>query len=197
MLAGVPLMHDDKVVGVLAVQSYSRDIMFNYRDQDLLTFVAIHIGSGLARKQAQDRLLQAHSSLEQRVSERTRELAEANAELVEQIGERLRAERKLIHQATHDVLTGLPNRVQLLERLARAISVAGSTSDVCLPCCSWTWTASSWSTTAWGTRLVMNCWSKSGGASWAACAAMMWCRAWAATDCRLRGLESGDGAGVG
>jgi len=128
---GVPLMHDDKVVGVLAVQSYSRDIMFNYRDQDLLTFVAIHIGSGLARKQAQDRLLQAHSSLEQRVSERTRELAEANAELVEQIGERLRAERKLIHQATHDVLTGLPNRVQLLERLARAISVAGSTSDVC------------------------------------------------------------------
>ena len=63
---GVPLMHDDKVVGVIAVQSYSRDIMFNYRDQDLLTFVAIHIGSGLARKQAQERLIHAHSSLEQR-----------------------------------------------------------------------------------------------------------------------------------
>jgi diguanylate cyclase (GGDEF)-like protein len=128
---GVPLLREDKVVGVIAVQSYSRDIMFNYRDQDLLTFVAIHIGSGLARKLAQDRLVQAHSSLEQRVSERTRELAEANAELVEQIGERLRAERKLIHQATHDALTGLPNRVQLLERLARAITVAGSHPEAC------------------------------------------------------------------
>ncbi len=128
---GVPLMREDKVVGVIAVQSYSRDVMFNYRDQDLLTFVAIHIGSGLARKLAQERLMQAHSSLEQRVSERTRELAEANAELVEQIGERLRAERKLIHQATHDVLTGLPNRVQLLERLTHAITVASHHPEAC------------------------------------------------------------------
>ncbi len=128
---GVPLMRDDKVVGVLAVQSYSSDIMFSLRDQDLLTFVSFHIGSSLARKQAQDRLVQAHASLEQRVSERTRELAEANAELVEQIGERMRVERKLIHQTMHDALTGLPNRLQLLERLARAIADARSQPEAC------------------------------------------------------------------
>lgn len=128
---GVPLLREDKVVGVIAVQSYATDVVFNSRDQDLLTFVAFHIGSSLARKQAQDRLVLAHSSLEQRVSERTRELAEANAELVEQIGERMRAERKLIHQTRHDALTGLPNRLQLLERLARAIAAAKDDPHTC------------------------------------------------------------------
>ena len=44
---GVPLMREDKVVGVITVQSYSADIRFSVRDQDLLTFVAFHIGSSL------------------------------------------------------------------------------------------------------------------------------------------------------
>ncbi len=128
---GVPLLHEDKVVGVIAVQSYAPSHTFNLRDQELLTFVAFHIGSGLARKQAQDKLVLAHAGLEQRVSERTHELAEANAELVEQIGERLRAERKLTHQAMHDELTGLPNRAQLLENLEQSIATARQQSDAC------------------------------------------------------------------
>ncbi len=121
---GVPLFRDDTVVGVIAIQSYSRAISFNARDQELLTFVAHHISIGLARKQAQDRLVTAHGELEQRVATRTRELAHTNAELVAQIGERVRAEQKLTHQALHDALTGLPNRGQLLERLDYAISHA-------------------------------------------------------------------------
>jgi diguanylate cyclase (GGDEF)-like protein len=52
-------------------------------------------------------------------------------ELVEQIGERMRAERKLMHQAMHDALTGLPNRFQLLERLARAITAADGDPQAC------------------------------------------------------------------
>ena len=128
---GVPLLRGDRVAGVIAVQSYSAEIGFSSRDQELLTFVAYHIGSGLARKQAQDKLVQAHAGLEQRVSERTRELAEANAELVEQMGERMRAERKLTYQATHDALTGLPNRVQLLERRARARGCARGDANAC------------------------------------------------------------------
>ena len=128
---GVPLLHEDKVAGVIAVQSYSPAFTFSVRDQELLTFVAFHIGSGLARKQAQDKLVLAHAGLEQRVSERTRELAESNAELVEQISERMRAERKLTHQAMHDVLTGLPNRAQLLENLDLAIAKARRQPDTC------------------------------------------------------------------
>ncbi|MFC5594867.1 EAL domain-containing protein [Lysobacter niastensis] len=118
---GVPLFRNEAVVGVIAVQSYSAAISFSLRDQELLTFVAHHISIGLARKQSQDRLVAAHAELEQRVTARTRELAEANAELLSQIGERLRAEQQLTHQALHDSLTGLPNRAQLLDRLNTAI----------------------------------------------------------------------------
>ncbi|QDH71837.1 EAL domain-containing protein [Lysobacter alkalisoli] len=121
---GVPLFHEGAVVGVIAVQSYSVAISFTRRDQELLTFVAHHISNGLARKRAQDRLVAAHADLEQRVQARTQELAQANAELLEQIGERLRAEQRLTYQARHDALTGLPNRSQLLERLGLAISRA-------------------------------------------------------------------------
>ncbi len=121
---GVPLIHEESVVGVIVVQSYSSAVNFTERDQALLTFVAHHISNGLARKRAQDRLVAAHAELEQRVEARTHELAQANADLLEQIGERLRAEQRLTYQARHDALTGLPNRSQLLERLGMAISRA-------------------------------------------------------------------------
>ena len=112
------------VVGAIAVQSYTSDITFTPRDQELLTFVAHHIGGGLARKRTQEHLKAAHSELEFRVEARTQELAGANRELRAQIGERMRAEQRLTHQARHDALTGLPNRPQLLERLDTAISNA-------------------------------------------------------------------------
>ena len=119
---GVPLLRDGVVVGVIAVQSYSPDIMFTPQDQRLLTFVAHHIGGALARKRSQDHLKAAHAELEYRVDARTRELEEANRELRAQMSERLRAEQRLIHQARHDHLTGLPNRTRLLERLDAAIA---------------------------------------------------------------------------
>jgi diguanylate cyclase (GGDEF)-like protein len=121
---GVPLVRDDDVVGVIAVQSYTPDIMFTPRDQELLTFVAHHIGSSLERKRAQEHLKVAHAELESRVDSRTSELAEANRQLRAQIGERVRAEQRLTHQARHDDLTGLPNRAHLIEQLDAAIDRA-------------------------------------------------------------------------
>ena len=121
---GVPLMRDNTVVGAIAVQTYTPEVMFTERDQELLTFVAHHIGGGLARKRAQEHLKAAHAELEFRVESRTQELAGANRELRAQIGERVRAEHRLTHQARHDALTGLPNRPQLLERLDAAIDRA-------------------------------------------------------------------------
>jgi diguanylate cyclase (GGDEF)-like protein len=118
---GVPLTRDGVVGGVIGVQSYTESIGFIDRDQELLTFVAHHIDAALARKRAQDTLVAAHAELETRVQTRTRELADANRELREQIAERLRAEQRLRHQARHDSLTGLPNRAQLQERLDDAI----------------------------------------------------------------------------
>ncbi|WP_298574235.1 EAL domain-containing protein [uncultured Luteimonas sp.] len=114
---GVPLSRDGVTCGVIAVQSYGPDVIFTPADQDLLTFVAHHVDGALARKRAQEALKATHAELEFRVEARTRELEQANRELRAQIGERVRAQQRLTHQARHDDLTGLPNRVFLLDRL--------------------------------------------------------------------------------
>ena len=121
---GVPLRREGEVVGVIAVQSYNPEIRFTADDERLLSFIAHNIGTGLARQAAQERLRIAHAELEQRVGERTGALERANEQLLAQIGERLRAEQRLTHQALHDALTGLPNRSCLLDCLAASIERA-------------------------------------------------------------------------
>lgn len=76
------------------------------------------------RKRSQEALRKAHDDLELRVRERTAELARINEELQAEITERTIAEEKLLHEAFHDSLTGLPNRTMFMQRLAQALSRA-------------------------------------------------------------------------
>lgn len=76
------------------------------------------------RRRAQEALLQAREELEQRVIERTAELSTANAQLQDQIFERMQAEQRIWHMAHHDALTGLPNRALLHDRLQLALTQA-------------------------------------------------------------------------
>ncbi|MGY3039198.1 diguanylate cyclase (GGDEF)-like protein [Rhodanobacter sp. TND4EL1] len=111
---GVPLVLGERVVGLLAVQSYSEGVNFTERDREILTFISYQIVNGLERQRAASALLDAYGDLERRVEERT-------AELSEQIEERERIEQRLKHQVMHDSLTGLPNRAYLRDRLMRAM----------------------------------------------------------------------------
>ena len=74
------------------------------------------------RHQAEEALLRAHEELEQRVVERTAELANANTQLQEEVFERMQAEQRIWHVAHHDSLTGLPNRTLLHDRLQQALT---------------------------------------------------------------------------
>ena len=76
------------------------------------------------RHQAEEALLHAHDELEQRVVERTAELASANTQLQEEVFERMQAEQRTWHIAHHDSLTGLPNRTLLHDRLQQALTQA-------------------------------------------------------------------------
>ncbi|MEN2396430.1 sensor domain-containing phosphodiesterase [Pseudomonas halotolerans] len=105
---GIPLFDGDVVRGVLAVQSYTAQVRYTLRDQELLTFVSRHIDTALSRRTAAEAIHAANLRLEARVQDRTRELDHANA--------------KLQHENAHDALTGLPNRTYLQQRLNLAWS---------------------------------------------------------------------------
>jgi diguanylate cyclase (GGDEF)-like protein len=118
---GVPLIWNEKVMGVLAVRSYSPEHTYDPGDQELLTFVSYHIANALQRMQDNEALKQAYADMERRVVERTRALALANRDLRMQVAERERVERRLKYETLHDPLTGLPNRALLLRRLEVAM----------------------------------------------------------------------------
>jgi EAL domain-containing protein (putative c-di-GMP-specific phosphodiesterase class I)/GGDEF domain-containing protein len=67
------------------------------------------------------------------------------------ISERRRLEDQLVHQAFHDSLTSLANRALFKDRVDHALQRTKRQTPR-WPCCSWTWTASRRSTTAWATR---------------------------------------------
>ncbi len=77
------------------------------------------------KKEAQRQLQQFNQELEKRVVERTDELARTNDKLRHEIHERVKAQHELTHLATHDNLTGLPNRALFNEHLEIVLHNAG------------------------------------------------------------------------
>lgn len=125
---GVPLNMNGTVAGAIVVQSHEPNVSFTQQDAALLEFVASHVATALQRRRDADSLRQAHlelktinDQLEQRIAERTRALASANQEMEQLLEQRRMINEQLAYDAHHDVLTGLPNRALLRERLNNSI----------------------------------------------------------------------------
>lgn len=112
---GVPLITDDNVIGVLVLQSYQKHITYNQQDAELLNFVSHHVSMAIKRRATLEYERSAHELLEKQVKVRTEALEE-------EIRQRKQVEQMLKHNASHDDLTGLPNRVVFLDLLDHAIN---------------------------------------------------------------------------
>jgi len=60
---GVPLKAEGRVIGALVVQSYTSDVRFSERDEDLLAFVGQHVGAALSRARAIEETRQRNAEL--------------------------------------------------------------------------------------------------------------------------------------
>jgi diguanylate cyclase (GGDEF)-like protein len=119
---GSPLIIDGEICGVIAVQSYGLAKQYNLKDLEFLRFVSHHIAVALGRKQSSDAIKAYNQKLAKEVKERTEELNSTNLFLQKQIEERLQAQQQLEHDAQHDSLTGLANRVLFNSRLDLALA---------------------------------------------------------------------------
>ncbi len=83
---GVPLRRGQLVIGVMVVQLYDESRLYQQKDVDLLTELAVHTVTAIDR-------VKSRELLEQTVRERTRQLQSSNQSLQREIRERSNAEQ--------------------------------------------------------------------------------------------------------
>ncbi|MGS2719499.1 bifunctional diguanylate cyclase/phosphodiesterase [Paraglaciecola aestuariivivens] len=119
---GAPLIIEGEISGVIAVQSYGTEKQYNLKDLEFLRYVSHHIAVALGRKRSSDAMKAYNQRLAKEVKQQTKELNSTNLFLQKQIEERKQAQQQLEHDAQHDSLTGLANRVLFNSRLSLALA---------------------------------------------------------------------------
>jgi diguanylate cyclase (GGDEF)-like protein len=114
-------LRDTPVIFVTAAYADDVDRLKGYRS-GAVDYIAKPINDVILRSKVRVflDLYNARMELQQALGE----LGERNRQLQAEIAERQRAEAQVRHQATHDMLTGLPNRALFHERLHQAIAQA-------------------------------------------------------------------------
>jgi PAS domain S-box-containing protein len=119
---GVPLKAEGRTVGVLVVQSYTKDVQYNERDKELLAFVGQHIGAALSRARAieETRQRNAELALINSVQEALAGELELQA-IYDVVGDKLRDvfDAQVIDIAVYDGVAGLLHFPYSIERGVR------------------------------------------------------------------------------
>ena len=129
---GIPLTRQNGIIGALIIQSNQPGFRYRDLEKTLLIHSAQHVTNAIRRQEYTNRLRVAHEKL--RLKNRELEtsgakIVRSNDELKQLLSERAEIEKQLAHTATHDALTGLPNRPFLLTRLRQVIDQAHSDAD--------------------------------------------------------------------
>jgi PAS domain S-box-containing protein len=119
---GVPLTSEGRTVGVLVVQSYTRDVRYNDEDKELLAFVGQHVGAALSRARAieETRQRNAELALINSVQEALAGELELQA-LYDVVGDKLRDgfDAQVVDIAVYDDAAGLLRFPYTIERGVR------------------------------------------------------------------------------
>uniref|UniRef100_A0A486XUA2 Diguanylate cyclase/phosphodiesterase (GGDEF & EAL domains) with PAS/PAC sensor(S) n=1 Tax=Rheinheimera sp. BAL341 TaxID=1708203 RepID=A0A486XUA2_9GAMM len=121
---GAPLLIDQQVIGVIALQSYDQSDCYSEAELNILRFVSQHIAVAIQRKLITEQQKRHQEELERKVFESTRELRQTNLFLRLQVEERKKTEQKLFYEANHDALTGLANRQMFLQQLKQQFALS-------------------------------------------------------------------------
>ncbi|MEW9625001.1 diguanylate cyclase domain-containing protein [Rhodanobacter geophilus] len=118
LLGEAEQLRDTPIIFVTAAYADDLNRLKGYRS-GAVDYIAKPVNDSILRSKVRVflELYNARMQLQQALGE----LSERNRQLHEEIAERLRAEAVVRHQATHDMLTGLPNRALFHERLHEAI----------------------------------------------------------------------------
>ncbi|NJL34122.1 MAG: GAF domain-containing protein [Chloroflexaceae bacterium] len=118
---GVPMIVTDKVIGVIAVRDYERRYSYTQDELRILSTISSSAAISLENARLFEQISRLAADLEIRVAERTRELATANMQLLEE-KERL--------ETVHAITLELTASLDLDEIIGRALEMASTNLNV-------------------------------------------------------------------
>jgi diguanylate cyclase (GGDEF)-like protein len=123
-MVNAPIYLNGRIVGIVCHGHKKTSRQWLIEEQNFTASIANLVALALSaweRQRSQVALQSAYDEVENRIRERTGELAEVNQQLRAEILACHITEKKLMHQASHDPLTGLANRTLFMQRLDSAL----------------------------------------------------------------------------